>query len=200
MVKNLIALLGVAVLVCLVAAPAEAQFRTTTVVNPPGLFNRSVVRTNSNFIGGGGFNQVAVGRGFNNTAVAFNGGFITPTAFVGSGPAVFVNNNAVRFNAFGTSTVQDAFGNVFQVDAFGNSALVGNRLGISALGSGFVPTAVNFGAVPVGFNSVNVRSGRFGRNSVQVNSFGGGGGFGGGTVVNTGFGVRSVGSCGFRRF
>lgn len=100
------------------------------------------------------------GRNFNNgVAVASVGGFnqfnarFVPTAIVnphggfvanaglGYGQQVlFVNQNKVRFNSFGTSTVQDAFGNVYEVDAFGNLRLLGNRLGASAF-SGFVPTA-----------------------------------------------------------
>lgn len=148
----------------LIVSEANAQF-AKAVVNPPGLFNRTVVRAR----GPGASVAVAGGGGRNVAAAASVGGFVpvqaqaavafggVRTAFVpqvavanvgfpanvafASPQVLFVNQNRVRFNSFGVSTVQDGFGNVFEVDAFGNSRFAGNRLGSAAVVTGFVPTA-----------------------------------------------------------
>lgn len=85
-----------------------------------------------------------------------NSAFLVNGAVASAGVPVLLNSHGVRFNSFGTSTVQDAFGNVFELDAFGNSRLVGNRLGASSLG--VVPFQPVF--IPSGFgvSSFSVRS------------------------------------------
>jgi hypothetical protein len=166
-VTSLIAFVGIA----LIATEANAQFvkvvnnppglfnRSVAVARGPGA---SVA-----LAGGGGRRNVAAAAsvggfpvaasasvGFvpvnTRAAVAFNGrnttfvsagfGFPANVAFNGS-QVLFVDKNRVRFNSFGISTAQDAFGNVFEVDAFGNARFAGNRLGSSAIVTGFVPAA-----------------------------------------------------------
>lgn len=142
------------------AAASVGGFRGAAAASAGGFGGFNVAASAGRFNAAasvGGFNNFAVrnvhgfNHGFNNVAFA---GVPANVAFSGQ-QVLFVNQNKVRFNAFGVSTVQDAFGNVFEVDAFGNARFVGNRLGSSAVVTGFVPTASSFG----GFSNVRAVGG-----------------------------------------
>ena len=158
----------------LAADVASAQ---RLVVNPPGLFNRTVVRADgpnaalAASVNGRG--NVSAAASFGNGAAQaqaqagrFNNKFAA-ASFNGFSASASVGNN-VRFNSFGTRTIQDRNGNVFEQDQLGNVRFLGNRF-----------NSANF--VGNGFNTFN-------NHSFGFNSFGPG--FG---SQSFSFGVRSGG-------
>ena len=137
----------VAVFALAFASSADAQFKTKTVINPPGLFNRTTVKTNSNIPVGVNVNAAGVrvnahgfnnfhGNNFNNfnngfvgvnvngfNAVAFNGrrnnGFVA--ANVGFGVPANVGFNGSQVLFVDRNKVRfNSFGVSTQQDAFGN--------------------------------------------------------------------------------
>lgn len=162
-------LFAVCAVLALVVAAAEVAAQTI-VLNPPGPFNRTVIR------GGGPGAAVAatVNRpGFSASAAIGNPGRQGNAAAVASFNGFNVsasagrNFNSARFNSFGTRTVQDANGNVFEQDANGNVRFLGNRFnnGFNRF-SGFN----QFNSHPQSFGGVS----GFSVNSFGVRNFGGG--------------------------